>query len=73
MTIKNGHFKTDGKNFEPCCYSCKNGIETNTIVTDEDAYALHCENGDCYVVRCAKYCMWCGAKLEYVNKLAGGQ
>ena len=76
MTIEDRHFRTDGKTIEPCCNKMYSSMEYEEIVADSP-YDY------CYFTRTVgratrrdnicKYCPWCGAKLEYVEKLEASE
>ena len=74
MTIEDGHFRTDGETIEPCCESQKWMIDNTLyfrlmycgrIVVPNRKYFL--EN----IPKRKMTCQYCGAKLEYVDKLDG--
>ena len=83
MTIEDGHFRTDGEKIEPCCKIMKSTIDDEDISftpmncqshwelfgvdSQTPAYLIH------GILKHGTICFWCGAKLEYVDKLDGGQ
>jgi len=78
MTVEDGRFTTDGKKFQPCCESMKRDIdgstEKNEFVYDKDTITyetLGDEDGYYYtkIGPLAKFCPYCGAILELLNKV----
>ena len=73
MTLEDGHFRTDGKSIEPCCYVCKKHIPEMffaTSIFDPNKRRLYIpwSNIVQYFDREITECPWCGAKLEDMNK-----
>jgi len=71
MTIEDGHFRTDGKTIEACCGECR------LMINEGD---VHCEHDGKVMIEFRfgltfepYVCPICGSKLEYVDKLDGGQ
>lgn len=79
MTIEDGHFRTDGKEIEPCCRICKKYVPTMffrvpiTSVKQEKCLFILWSNVVQSFDKNLTECPWCGAKLEYVEKLEDSQ
>ena len=75
MTIEDKHFRTDGKEVEVCCDRVYGAIMDEYVYIDTDYEKLEVQYYDeqsdlLYVL---KNCPFCGAKLEYVEKLEASQ
>ena len=75
MTTEDGHFRTDSKTLEPCCKRMDREIEyrESIILNQDETYNIYCDDAGVYVMSHVTFCPFCGAKLEYVKTLAGGQ
>ena len=71
MNVKYGHLKTDGKTIQPCCSNLIDEMEHGIVgIIQVDFDPEHPTMIICRGISANK-CPFCGAKLEYVDKLDG--
>ena len=74
MTLSNHRLTTDGEIIEPCCVKMDEFISDDMAVADSERHYVIFTRSmmkrDRHDTLCS-FCPFCGAKLEYVDKLEG--
>ena len=73
MSLENHFLKTDGKTMEPCCEDIYLAILGGRIIASRVKYHYAILGDDNTALINGTNCPFCGAKLEYVKTLVGGQ
>lgn len=69
MTLQDKRFRTDGKTIEPCCKKMQKAFVK--VEKYPSGWYVYFDTTRYYY--CLSYCKFCGAKLEYVERLDGGK